>query len=122
MCFNTTFYHYCYPIIIYRCLPHILVVKMALFMVVHKWKKEDFNTVGKKVIELMQQVPEGVGMCSSYCSADQTGAWCLWEAGSVEQLENIFKTVHEMSSDIKPVVQFFPPSEDLYQIMHIILS
>lgn len=53
-------------------------------MVVHKWKKEDFPVAGKKVIEAMAQLPEGTTLCTSYCNADQTGACCLWEAGSVE--------------------------------------
>jgi hypothetical protein len=97
-------------------------VNMPLFMVVHKWKKKDFNTVGKKVIEAMAQLPEGMAMCSSYCDADQTGAWCLWEAKSAEQLVEFFKNMPIMSSDVKPVLQFFPPSADLYQMIHIMLS
>jgi hypothetical protein len=92
-------------------------------MVVHKWKKEDFPVIGKKVIEAMAQLPEGMALCTSYCDADQTGAWCLWEAKSAEQLEDFLtKMIPDASSDAKPVVQFFPPTPDLYQIMHILVS
>jgi hypothetical protein len=91
-------------------------------MVVHKWKKEDFNTVGKKVIEAMMQVPEGMAMCSSHCKADQTGAWCVWEAESGEKLAEFLGKIEEMTSEVTPVVTFYPPSPDLYKIMHIILS
>jgi len=99
------------------------VKTIPLFIVVHKWKKEEFKTVAKKVIEAMQQLPEGMAMCTSYCDANQTGAWCLWEAESAEQLEKFLKKmIPEMSCDAKPVVQFFPPSPDLYMLMHTILS
>jgi hypothetical protein len=79
--------------------------EMPLFMVVHKWKKEDFPVVGKKVIEVMAQLPEKMALCTSYCNADQTGAWCLWEAGSGEEIvEFLEKMVSEMSSNAKTVV------------------
>ena len=71
----------------------------------------------------MQQIPEGMVMCTAYCDTSQIGAWCIWEADSADQLEKFLKKmVPEMSRDAKPVVQFYPPSPDLYTLMHTILS
>lgn len=96
---------------------------MPFFIALHKWKKKDFVKVGKKVIEALSQLPEGVSLCSSYCDAEQTGAWCIYEAESGDAIQKfLMDKVPEMSTDVKPVIQFFPPSPDLYQMLHIVMS
>ena len=92
---------------------------MAKYLAVHVWEKEDFATVGKKVIEGMPGLPEGVILRSSHCDARKTGAWCLYELDRPEVLEEFWaEQVPEMKTELIPVIQFFPPSEDLYKMMH----
>ena len=96
---------------------------MPLFVATHKWKKENVKTVARKVIEAMGKLPEGVNLCCSYLRADMTGAWCVWEAKSAEQIKNhLTKMVPEMETDVVPAIQWFPPSADIYAIMHTLIS
>lgn len=69
----------------------LMRVKMALYILIHKWKKENLKAVARKVIEAMSQLPEETIMCSSYINADQTGAWCVWETKSDKQLVDYMK-------------------------------
>ena len=96
---------------------------MTLLIAVHKWKKEDFNIVTKKVIEALQQVPEGTTNCFSYVKQEMDGAYCVWEAESAELVQNFMtKAVPEMETKVKPVLQFYPPAPDLYGILHTLVS
>ena len=96
---------------------------MALFMMSHKWKKEDFKLVTKKVIECLAHVPEGTAVLSTYSKVDSTGAVCIWQANSGEQIVDYMrKTVPEMESDVVPVLQFFPPAPDIYTIIYSLIS
>ena len=96
---------------------------MPLFIATHKWKKEDFKTVTKKVIEALQQTPEGATNCLSYVKAEMDGAWCVWEAKSAELVKDFLtKRVPEMETEVTPVLQFFPPNPDLYGILHGLVS
>jgi len=92
---------------------------MPLFVAIHKWKKEAFVTVGSKVMAALQQLPKGVTLCSSYVTDD--GGWCVYQAESSKAGEPIqqflTKAVPEMETKVKPVLQFFPPSQDLYALM-----
>ena len=85
----------------------------------HKWQKENVKTVSKKVIEAMAQLPEGAALVSSHLRADMTGAVCIWQAKSAEEIGDYMrKMVPEMESDVVPAFQFFPPAADVYTIMH----
>jgi len=96
---------------------------MPLFVAIHKWKLEDLATVTRKVIEALQQIPKGVCLCSSYIDAEQTGAWCVWEAETAKQVKDFLtRKVPEMKTDVKPVLQFSPPSPDLYALIHTLVS
>ena len=87
------------------------------------WKKEDFKTVTRKVIEALQQVPEGITNCFDYVKTELDGAWCVWQADSAKDIENFLtEKVPEMETKATPVVQFFPPNADLYRIMHGLVS
>ena len=96
---------------------------MPIFVAAHSWKKEDLKIVARKVIEAMAQPLEGANMCSSYLKADQTGAWCIWEAEKAEQVKDFLtKWVPEMTTEVFPALQFFPPSNDMYSITHVLIS
>ena len=96
---------------------------MALLIMYHKWPKENVKVVAKKVIECLAQVPEGTALVSSHLRADMTGAVCIWQAKSAEQIqEYIGKMVPEMETDVVPAFQFFPPSADVYTVMHALIS
>ncbi len=95
---------------------------MPLYVLVHKWKKENVKTVAKKVIEGLANPPEGTCLCSSYLSANQDTAWCVWEAKSEQQLKEFAdKIVPEWKTEIYPALQFAPPSTGLYSIMHALI-
>ncbi len=97
--------------------------RVALYMVVHTWKKENFKTVGRKVVEVLPRLPKGTAIVSSLTDARQTGAWCVYETEEPTQLKALLdKNVPEMTSEILPVMQFFPPGPDVYKIMHILSS
>jgi len=96
---------------------------MPLFVAVHKWKKKDLKIVAKKVIEAGNQPIKSFKMCYAYMKADQTGAWCVWEAEKAEQVKNFLtKWVPEMETEVLQVLQWFPPSADLYTITHVLIS
>ncbi len=94
------------------------------YLIVHTWKKEDFKVVGRKVVEAMQGIPKGSTMLFSYIDARLTGAWCVWDTEKPEEVKNYFaKAVPEMhTTDIIPILQFFPPGGDSYKIMHSLAS
>ena len=94
------------------------------YLLVHTWRKEDFKVVGRKVIEAMQQMPKGATMVSSHVNAAQTASWCIWDTEHPEEVKAFLaKHVPEMqTTDIIPVVQFFPPGPESYKIMHMIAS
>lgn len=92
-------------------------------MATHTWKKEDFRTVAKKVVEALQQIPEGITFCLSYATAEMDGAWCVWEAESADLVKNFLtEKVPEMETEVTPILQFFPPHPDLYGILHTLAS
>jgi len=96
---------------------------MPTFMAIHSWKKEDANTIAKKVIEGMQKLPEGMQICFAYLKADQTGGWCVWQGESAEQIANTLReAAPEMKTDAVQILQWFPPSLDVYAIMHSMLT
>jgi Domain of unknown function (DUF3303) len=96
---------------------------VPLYMVVHTWKKEDFKVIGRKVIEALQNLPNGTTIVSSMTDARQTGAWCVYDTDKPAELKTFLdRNVPEMTSEVLPVVQFFPPSPDLYKIVHILAS
>jgi hypothetical protein len=96
---------------------------MTLFVATHKWKKENFKTVTKKVIEALQQAPEGATNCLSYVTTEFDGAWCVWEAESAKLVKDFLtKMVPEMNTEVTPVLHFFPPNPDLYAMLHTLAS
>ena len=96
---------------------------MALFVATHNWKQEEFKTVTKKVIEALQQIPEGATLYQTYVKANMDGAWCIWQAESADLVKNfITEKVPEMETEVTPAVQFFPPNPELYGIIHRIIS
>lgn len=97
---------------------------MALYMLTHAWKKEDFKTIGRKVIESMQGLPKGATMLFSYCDAHQTGAWCVYETENPDELLKYWVgAVPEINQvDIIPIIQFFPPGLDSYKLIHLMAS
>ena len=96
---------------------------MPFYMVVHTWKKEDFKVVGRKVIEVLQRLPRGTALVSTMTDARQTGAWCVYDTDKPEEVKALLqKNVPEMTSEVLPVIQFFPPGPDLYKIIHSLSS
>jgi len=97
---------------------------MALFVAVHKWKKEDFVKVARKVLEALGSLPEGINLCSSYVY--DAGAWCVYSSEASEAAKKIkaFLTekVPEMTTEVTPVLQFFPPSADIYPLIHKVIE
>ena len=95
-----------------------------LYLALHTWKKENFTTIGRKVIESMPNLPKGVTMLASYTDARQTGAWCLYETESPEKVAEFWdRNVPEMGkTQMVPIIQFFPPGPDLYKIMHELMK
>lgn len=97
---------------------------MSLFMLTHTWKKENFKTVGRKVIESIPGLPKGTTMLFSYADARQTGAWCIYDTEHPDELVAFWnKMVPEMERvEIIPIVQFFPPGPDSYKLMHLMAT
>lgn len=95
---------------------------MSHYMLVHTWNKEDFKLVGRKVIESMPRLPKGHNMLFSYVDARQTGGWCIYDTEDPEGLKNFWDlSVPEMhTTEMTPILQFFPPGPDSYMIMHAI--
>lgn len=95
---------------------------MPLFIMYHTWKREDTKIVAKKVIEALAKPPEGAMLLSSTMRGDQTGAVCVWQAKSAEELTGWIRSlVPEMGTDTVPALQFFPPGPDIYSIMHALI-
>lgn len=94
-----------------------------LFLALHTWKPENFNKIGKKVIESMPRLPAGTKMLYSYVDARKTGAWCVYETEKPEQVAEFWdKNVPEMGrTQMVPLLQFFPPGPELYMIIHEML-
>ena len=94
------------------------------YLLVHTWKKEDFKTVARKVIEAMPGIPKGSSMVSSQVDARLTGAWCVWDTEKPEDVKNyLAKAVPEMhTTEIIPVLQFVPVGGDSFKIMHVLAS
>ena len=97
---------------------------MPLFVATHKWKKENLITVAGKVMAALPQLPKGVTLCSSYITEDS--GWCVYQSESSEAGEQIQKfltnAVPEMETKVKPVLQYFPPSQDLYALMQRLMT
>ena len=95
-----------------------------LYLLVHTWKKEDFKVVGRKVIEAMPRLPKGANPVSIFTNANQTGAWCFYETENTEELNKFWeKNVPEMhTTEVIPVMQFFPPGPELYKLIHVLSS
>ncbi len=96
---------------------------MPLFVAVHKWKKENFVIVTKKVLKVLGNLLEGVSLCSSYVY--DTGAWCVYTAESSEaggQIKAFLAQVPEMGTEVVPVLQFYPPSPDIYAMIYNLLE
>ncbi len=86
-----------------------------------KWKREDDVTVTRKVIEAMQKAPEDIKLCAGYTG--ECEAWGLLEAKSKEQAKAfITENIPEMEIEVKPVLQFYPPSLDLYTVIHQMIT
>ena len=67
---------------------------MVMIVAVHKWKPEAEITITKEMITgfnvlLENKQPAGIKLYSTHMRSDQ-GAFCLWEAPSVNELENFF--------------------------------
>jgi hypothetical protein len=92
-------------------------------MCVHTWKKEDFKVVGKAVIEVLPQLPKGTTLVYSMTDARQTGAWCVYDTDKPSEVKALLdKHIPQMTSEMLPIIQFFPPSADIYKILHILAS
>ncbi len=90
-------------------------------MCLHTWKKEDFKMVGRKVVEVIPQLPKGTTFVSSMADARQTGAWCVYDTDKPDEVKALLeKHVPHMTSEMIPIIQFFPPSGDVYKIMHLL--
>jgi hypothetical protein len=99
-------------------------VLKVCYLLVHTWKKEDFKTVAKKVIEAMPGIPKGSSMVNSHVDARLTGAWCVWDTEKPEEVKSyLAKAVPEMhTTEVVPVLQFVPVGGDSFKIMHILAS
>lgn len=97
---------------------------MALYLLTHRWKKEDFKTVGRKVIESMPGLPKGTMMLFSYADARQTGAWCVYETEHPDELVKYWNKMVPEMHDVEaiPLVQFFPPGPDSYKLIHMMAT
>ncbi len=93
---------------------------MTLFIVAHSWKSEQYKLVARKVIEALQHLPKGSAIISSHVDARLNGAWCVYESENPDELvKYLTNSVPEMSNQVIPVIQFFPPGPDLYKMIHI---
>jgi hypothetical protein len=94
---------------------------LPLFIAIHKWNPKDFNKVGKTVIETLPKLPKEVCLLHSWLEADLSGGWCIWEAESGEKLEKLLKGMIP-DTMVKPVLTFAPPTQDLYQLLYVMMS
>lgn len=94
------------------------------FVAEHTWKAKDFMTVGKKILGVLSKLPEGVALCSSY--VHDTGGWCVYSAESMDAGAKVqaFLTAAapEATTKVTPVLQFFPPSPDIYPLIAKIMD
>jgi len=99
---------------------------MPKFIAIHKWKKGDYATVARKVIEALPHLPEGITLTYAYVAGSQDGGWCIYEAKTEkggEQIESFLKkNVPEMDTITKPILQFAPPGPDLYMLTHSLIA
>ncbi|MCX6651299.1 MAG: hypothetical protein NT131_06565 [Methanomassiliicoccales archaeon] len=96
---------------------------MSHFLALHTWKKENFKVVGRKIVEALPNLPKGSAIVYSFTDARQTGAWCIYETEKPEEVKQFLdKRVPEMTTEMIPVLQFFPPGMDLYTLVHILAS
>jgi hypothetical protein len=88
---------------------------MVMIVAVHKWKAESEITITKEIIGgfttlLENKQPAGIKLHSTYMRSDH-GAFCLWEAPSMVDLQNFFKkfgpTLYK-ATELVPVLQAFP--------------
>jgi len=94
-----------------------------LYMCLHTWKKEDFKVVGKNVVEAIPQLPQGTTLVYSMTDARQTGPWCVYDTDKPDEVKALLdRHVPQMTTEFVPVIQFFPPSADIYKILHIVTS
>ena len=74
--------------------------------------------------ELVVSLPEDICLCCSYVAGLE--AWCIYKAKSKEAGEKVKdflrEKVPEMETEVKPVLQFYPPSPDLYALMHTLVT
>ena len=91
---------------------------------IHQWKHEDLKTVTKKVIEVLQTPPSGISLLETWISGDE--AWCIWEGASPELGKHVKayldSRIPEMYTEVKEVIQWFPPSADIYAFIHGLAS
>jgi hypothetical protein len=98
--------------------------KLASFMVLHSWRQKDFATTARKVIEALSKLPEGITCRYSWVAASQDSAYCIYEANADKGAviaDFLRNAVPEMTSEVKQVLMFAPPSQDLYMIMHSLI-
>jgi hypothetical protein len=94
---------------------------MAFFIALHTWKEEDFKVVGRKVIEMIPNMPKGTTMINSFADARQIGAWCIYETENPDEVKAYLDdSIPEMTTELIPVIQFCPPSADLYKLIHVL--
>jgi hypothetical protein len=97
--------------------------QVPLYMCVHSWKKEDFKAVGRKVVEVLPRLPKGTTLVYSMTDARQTGAWCVYDTDKPDEVKALLdQNVPEMTSEMLPVLQFYPPGPDVYKILHVLAS
>jgi len=92
-------------------------------LALHTWKKENLKVVSRKVIEALPSLPKGSTIVSSNIDARQIGAWCFYETEHPEEVKKFLEArVPEMTTEMIPVIQFYPPGADSYKLMHILAS
>jgi hypothetical protein len=96
---------------------------LPLFLALHTWKKENLKVVAKKVVEALPTLPKGSTIVSSNLDARMIGAWCFYETEHPEEVKKYLDSkVPEMTTEMIPVIQFYPPSGDVYKLVHILAS
>ena len=96
---------------------------MPTFVAVHTWNKDKFVTVCGKVLNALAKLPKDVTLCASYVY--DTGAWCVYTAGQggETQIRNFLTThVPDMTTNVTPVLTFFPPTPEIYPLIGQIMQ
>lgn len=71
----------------------------------------------------MENVPEGFNLYASYVAVEEAKAICIWKAPSTEALNRFFEEkTPGMKQKVYKIMQFYPPSIDLYSMIYSILS